>query len=360
MKQGQTVIIDPKTPNRHRLMVQEALEVLERLGCKPQHTQPAEARGLLGWVMFYLLQLLAPLVYFFYGVRASSHTPRSLAVVGWLGAQAIPTPHGQNPEKNQAHNEQTQLLCLAPEILFHVLGFLSARDLAVVQLSCSDLAHHGAPTSRALGTSRLSDPWRAAAGDDRLWRQLCERDWAIRENMLVEYLGMNWHWVYRSKVVNRGFERDGKVGTRTSGENVRWEGHWYVETSHRRPGGRVTDSTAPTLRSSLGCGLEGYGLYVGLSHVIEGQWKSGLFVFGRVSYRPQVSHRNGDFYVGQWAESWETGTGVCYYAKREHKSNCHRDVHVGCSTGYKYEGGWQKGYWRTSARPVPQSVVCRD
>lgn len=32
---------------------------------------------------------------------------------------------------------------LPPEIIFHVLSFLSAKDLALVQLSCSALARYG-------------------------------------------------------------------------------------------------------------------------------------------------------------------------------------------------------------------------
>jgi hypothetical protein len=35
---------------------------------------------------------------------------------------------------------------LPPEIIFHVLSFLSAKDLALVQLSCSALARYGAAT----------------------------------------------------------------------------------------------------------------------------------------------------------------------------------------------------------------------
>lgn len=223
----------------------------------------------------------------------------------------------QKREELRKFNTLAPFMRLPPEIIFHVLSFLSAKDLALVQLSCSALARY------------VCDEW--------LWKRLCERDFTPIKNALAGYFGKNWRWVYRSKVVifkGRGQIKDGDVGTLIT-KDGRYEGEWKNGE------------------------LNGYGFLVSsVGNIIEGQWKSGMgHGFGRVSYA------NGDLYAGQWTDGGVTGKGVCYFMegtvyKGDWKDNAvHGRGACWFSDGNKYDGGWKLGkkdgpgvfYWKNGA-----------
>lgn len=205
---------------------------------------------------------------------------------------------------NQIEPEESLLLALPPELLYHIYNFLRVQDFVFLRSTCKQLYY---------------------AGDDEyLWKRFCLRDFAPIRNDLAFHFGKTWKFLYRSKMEfkdqSRETIKDGAVGCLVTKEG-RYEGEW------------------------IGGELHGYGFLVSAAgNIIEGQWKKGMgHGFGSVRYV------NGDKYAGQWTNGEVTGKGICFFAegtvyKGEWKANAVNGKGL-CTfaDGSHYEGNWKAG-----------------
>lgn len=236
---------------------------------------------------------------------------------------------------------------LPPEIVAHILNFLGAKELCMLQLCNKYLA--------------------AAANDDYLWKRLFERDIGQLPNRLAFHFSCTWQWLYRSKKAQFP-SRSAIMGRSAVGtvaidekEGIRWEGHWrdgqlngYGIGFAVRPGawdeGLIVEGCWENHQLN-GLGME--------------RWTDGEYVVG--NYRHNVLHGpafhswpDGSWYKGEYACDLEEGHGTKKYADGSmysgqfSRGNRHGTGKMSYADGSVYEGQWRDdarwGYGRLQSR----------
>jgi len=220
---------------------------------------------------------------------------------------------------------------LPTEITYHVLTFLSGRDL--------------------LSMAATSKSFANLAEDEPLWKASCQREFGPVRNKLHLRFGKSWRWLYvtksnrlqRNRIVGRAIghvvedevvlegEWDGPFlqgyGSGYSllagawDEGLFIEGHWRNHELHGY--GREEWSDGEYLEGEWLCdALNGKGLH----RWKDGSWYKGEFKANLQDGQGAMRYRDGACYLGEWKEGERHGKGMMVFAN-----------------GDNYEGLWEKG-----------------